>query len=165
MLTFVAQRNTNLALSKRRAALVRDYLVSKGVPESDIEVRGEGKDNQLDEKTVAVLESQSKERPEGWMTQSKKTTWLAYNRRTDLGVERAASTRHPSEQVSSVCSSSPGRAGRARSPGNASMLCVYTPAEEYLSEKPLRPAFGTKSCSFETAFQLQVTNSFASGPG
>lgn len=77
----------NLALSKRRAALVRDYLVSKGVPASDIEVRGEGKDNQLDEKTVGVLESQSKEKPQGWMTQSTKTTWLAYNRRADLVLQ------------------------------------------------------------------------------
>jgi OmpA family len=77
----------NLALSKRRAALVRDYLVSKGVPASDVEIRGEGKDNQLDEKTVAVLESQSKQKPEGWMTQSTKTTWLAYNRRADLVLQ------------------------------------------------------------------------------
>jgi OmpA family/PEGA domain len=77
----------NLALSKRRAALVKDYLVSKGVPASDIEVRGEGKDNQLDEKTVAVLESQSNEKPQAWMTQSTKTTWLAYNRRADLVLE------------------------------------------------------------------------------
>jgi hypothetical protein len=77
----------NLALSKRRAALVRDYLISKGVPASAIEIRGEGKDNQLDEKTVAVLEGQSKEKPESWMKRSAKTTWLAYNRRADLVLE------------------------------------------------------------------------------
>jgi outer membrane protein OmpA-like peptidoglycan-associated protein len=77
----------NLALSQRRAALVRDYLVSKGVPAGDIQIRGEGKDNQLDQKTVAVLESQNKQQPENWMTQRKKTTWLAYNRRADLVLE------------------------------------------------------------------------------
>jgi OmpA family/PEGA domain len=77
----------NLALSRRRAELVRDYLVSKGVPASDIEIRGEGKDNQLDEKTVAVLDGQSKEKPQGWMTQNTKTTWLAYNRRADLVLQ------------------------------------------------------------------------------
>lgn len=77
----------NQALSERRAALVRNYLVSKGVPADDIKIRAEGKTKQLDQKTVDVLESKNSEQPEKWMTKNAKTTWLAYNRRADLVLE------------------------------------------------------------------------------
>ena len=33
----------NKALSARRAALVRDYLISKGIPADEIKIRAEGK--------------------------------------------------------------------------------------------------------------------------
>lgn len=77
----------NMDLSQRRAALVRDYLISKGVPAADIKIRAEGKDKQLDRKSVEVLESKSAEKPERWLTKNGKTTWLAYNRRADLVLE------------------------------------------------------------------------------
>jgi OmpA family/PEGA domain len=77
----------NQALSERRAALVRDYLTSKGVPAADIQVRAEGKEKQLDQKAVELLESKITAKPERWITKRQKTTWLAYNRRADLVLQ------------------------------------------------------------------------------
>jgi OmpA family protein/PEGA domain-containing protein len=77
----------NEALSERRAALVRDYLISKGVPTEEIKIRAEGKDKQLDQKTVEMLVSKDEPKPAKWMTKHEKITWLAYNRRADLVLE------------------------------------------------------------------------------
>ena len=77
----------NQALSARRAALVRDYLISKGIPADEIKIRAEGKDKQMDVRAVEALESRSDETPDKWMMKSEKTTWLAYNRRADLVLE------------------------------------------------------------------------------
>ncbi len=77
----------NQALSERRAALVKDYLISKGIPADEIKIRAEGKDKQMDVKSVETLESRSDETPDEWMTKNEKTTWLAYNRRADLVLE------------------------------------------------------------------------------
>ncbi|MGB9471439.1 MAG: OmpA family protein, partial [Candidatus Acidiferrum sp.] len=77
----------NQALSERRAALVRDYLISKGIPGDEIKIRAEGKDKQIDVKAVESLQSRSDETPDKWMVKSEKTTWLAYNRRADLVLE------------------------------------------------------------------------------
>jgi hypothetical protein len=80
-------RKYNQSLSERRAALVRDYLISQGVPADDIKIRSEGKDQQIDRKAVAVLLSKKDAKPAKWMANHKKTTWLAYNRRADLVLE------------------------------------------------------------------------------
>ena len=77
-------RSYNNALSERRAALVRDYLASKGIPADDIKISAEGKDKQLDHKAVEALLSKGDPKPAKWMTKNEKTTWLAYNRRADL---------------------------------------------------------------------------------
>jgi hypothetical protein len=77
----------NQALSERRAALIKDYLVSKGIPADEIKIRAEGKDKQIDQKTVEMLQSKSAQTPAKWMSKSEKTTWLAYNRRADLVLE------------------------------------------------------------------------------
>lgn len=77
----------NQALSERRAALVRDYLISRGVSAADIQVRAEGKQKQLDKQAVALLESKSAEKPERWISKHQKATWLAYNRRADLVLQ------------------------------------------------------------------------------
>jgi len=74
----------NQALTQRRANLVRDFLVSQGVPADKIQIRAEGKEHQLDVKKVEALQSQDPEKPEKWMTRHTKTTWLAYNRRADV---------------------------------------------------------------------------------
>lgn len=74
----------NLALSERRAELVRNYLVSQGIPADKIEIRAEGKDRELDEKEVDKLQSQDTQKPQKWMISRQKVTWLAYNRRVDI---------------------------------------------------------------------------------
>jgi hypothetical protein len=80
-------KSYNQALSARRAMLVKDFLVSQGVPDDKIQIRAEGKDQQLDQKKVAALQSQDPEKPEKWETRHTKTTWLAYNRRADIILE------------------------------------------------------------------------------
>jgi hypothetical protein len=77
----------NQALSKRRAALVKDYLVSKGVSADKIQTRAEGKDQQIDLKAVEALEDKNSAKPAPWMTKHQKATWLAYNRRVDVILE------------------------------------------------------------------------------
>jgi OmpA family/PEGA domain len=77
----------NKALSERRAAIVKDYLVSHGVPADMIQTRAEGKDQQMDVKSVETLESKNEQKPANWMTKHQKATWLAYNRRSDVVVE------------------------------------------------------------------------------
>ena len=77
----------NKALSARRAALIRDYLISKGIPAADITIRAEGKDKQINEKTVDAQLTKDGQQSDKWMKKNEKTTWLAYNRRADLVLE------------------------------------------------------------------------------
>jgi hypothetical protein len=77
----------NRALSERRAILIRDFLVSQGVPSHKIQTRSVGKDEQLAEQKVESLQSQDPEKPERWEARHMKTTWLAYNRRADVILE------------------------------------------------------------------------------
>jgi OmpA family/PEGA domain len=80
-------RKYNAALSERRAALIRDYLVSKGIPSEEIKLRSEGKDKQLDQKMAETLLAKNDPKPAKWMIKDKKITWLAFNRRADLVLE------------------------------------------------------------------------------
>lgn len=77
----------NQALSERRAEVVKEYLVSHGIAADKIETRAEGKDKQLDEKKVAELQSEDRQKPPAWMSAKEKATWLAYNRRVDIILE------------------------------------------------------------------------------
>jgi hypothetical protein len=77
----------NQALSERRAELAKAYLVSKGVPASDLEVQAKGKNDQLSMKKVASLQSKDAQMPGKWMARNERATWLAYNRRVDLVLE------------------------------------------------------------------------------
>jgi hypothetical protein len=77
----------NLTLSERRAELVKNYLVSQGVPADKIEVQAEGKNKQLDEKQVVTIQTEDTQKPQKWMAKGKKATWLAYNRRVDIILE------------------------------------------------------------------------------
>jgi hypothetical protein len=76
----------NLALSERRAELVKTYLVSQGIAIDKIETRAEGKDQQLTVAQVQKIQSQDTEPPQRWM-KNQKATWLAYNRRVDIVLE------------------------------------------------------------------------------
>lgn len=77
----------NQALSERRAELIRAYLVSKGVPASELEVQAKGKDDQIGLKTVESLQAKDVQKPDRWMTRDQRATWLAYNRRVDIVLE------------------------------------------------------------------------------
>lgn len=79
----------NFALSERRAEVVKTYLISQGIPADKIEIRAEGKSQQLDQQKVEELQSEDSEKPQSWMTKRKKATWLAYNRRADIVLEPA----------------------------------------------------------------------------
>jgi OmpA family/PEGA domain len=76
----------NQALSERRTALVKDFLVSKGISADKIQTRAEGKDKQMAMKAVEALEDKN-EKPAPWVTKHQKATWLAYNRRVDVILE------------------------------------------------------------------------------
>jgi hypothetical protein len=80
-------RAYNQSLSERRANIVRDYLVSKGVPADKIQTRAVGKDQQLPMSTVEAMQSRDPQKPERWETRNTRTTWLAYNRRADVILE------------------------------------------------------------------------------
>ena len=77
----------NQRLSERRADLVRNFLVAHGVPADELQTRAVGKDQQLSEKQVAVLQAKDPQKPERWEAEHKKATWLAYNRRVDIILE------------------------------------------------------------------------------
>lgn len=77
-------RPYNQALSERRAALIKDFLVAHGIPADKLEVRAEGKEKQLSQDKVKVLLTQDPQKPEKWETRHMRTTWLAYNRRADI---------------------------------------------------------------------------------
>jgi hypothetical protein len=79
----------NLALSERRAEMVKQYLISQGIPASQIKLQADGNDRQLDEEDVQKLLSQEPQAAPDWMLKRQKTTWLAYNRRVDIVLEPA----------------------------------------------------------------------------
>jgi peptidoglycan-associated lipoprotein len=77
----------NLALSERRAELVKDFLVSEGIAASDIKVSADGKDHELAVQQVQKLQARDPEPPPKWMVKRQRATWLAYNRRVDIILE------------------------------------------------------------------------------
>jgi OmpA family protein/PEGA domain-containing protein len=74
----------NMTLSQRRAELVKNYLISQGIPANKIEVRADGKGQELSQQQVQKLQAQDPQSPPAWMTKRQKATWLAYNRRVDI---------------------------------------------------------------------------------
>jgi OmpA family len=74
----------NLVLSRRRAELVKNYLISQGISASEIQVRADGKSQELSEQQVKTLQAKDLQAPPAWMTKHQKATWLAYNRRVDI---------------------------------------------------------------------------------
>lgn len=77
----------NQALSERRAELAKEYLVSKGVPATELTIQAKGKDDQIALKTVEALQIKDAQKPRKWMERDKRATWLAYNRRVDIVLE------------------------------------------------------------------------------
>ncbi len=79
----------NLALSRRRAEVVKAYLVSQGVPADRIDIRADGKAKELTMARVRRLQARDTERAPKWMAKRRYATWLAYNRRVDIVLEPA----------------------------------------------------------------------------
>lgn len=77
----------NQALSERRAQLAKDYLISKGVPSTELKIQAKGKDDEIELKTVNALQAKDVQKPAKWMKKDTKATWLAYNRRVDIVLE------------------------------------------------------------------------------
>jgi OmpA family/PEGA domain len=74
----------NLALSVRRANLVKQYLVSQGIAADKIDVSAVGDKHPLDKSTVKQLESQNPNPAPPERLKQQTTTQLAYNRRVDI---------------------------------------------------------------------------------
>jgi hypothetical protein len=78
----------NLALTQRRVDIVRQFLVSQGIPESAIEVKAFGKENNLDRAAVKELTEKNPNKPTGkdekLVKRHAKDDWLAHNRRVDI---------------------------------------------------------------------------------
>jgi hypothetical protein len=79
----------NEGLSERRAARVKDYLVSQGVPASAIETRAHGEMEELSRADVKGLEEKNPTPPPAARARRSYTDWLAYNRRVDITLEPA----------------------------------------------------------------------------
>jgi hypothetical protein len=74
----------NQPLSERRAGRVKEFLVSKGIPDGKIETSSFGKEKPLDKAVVLELQTQSPSQPAEARVQNARATWLAYNRRVDI---------------------------------------------------------------------------------
>lgn len=96
-------RRRNQALSERRAARVKNYLVAAGVPEQSIQILAQGKDHPLSAGAIRELEQQNPNRPRRMRGNSQTIAW-AYNRRVDVVLlpKDIASPRFFPHQVEDV---------------------------------------------------------------
>jgi outer membrane protein OmpA-like peptidoglycan-associated protein len=74
----------NQSLSERRAATVRDFLISHGIAQDKVETASFGKEKPLDKDSVTQLQSQNPNPPSETRAKNTRATWLAYNRRVDI---------------------------------------------------------------------------------
>ncbi|HUI82964.1 MAG TPA: OmpA family protein [Candidatus Binatia bacterium] len=78
----------NMALSERRIAIVKAFLVSHGIPENKITIDALGETQMLDEATVKQLDGENPFNVDNAASKHKpRTVWLAYNRRIDIEVQ------------------------------------------------------------------------------
>jgi hypothetical protein len=74
----------NRFLSERRAQRVKEFLVSRGVPENKIDTEGYGEERPIDKATVIDLQAKNPNQPPETRVRNFRATWLAYNRRVDV---------------------------------------------------------------------------------
>lgn len=77
-------RDYNRALSERRAALVKQFLVDAGLPAAQIETQGFGEDQNLERSAVEELEKSNPNPVPRVRLRSRQADWLAHNRRVDI---------------------------------------------------------------------------------
>jgi len=77
----------NQSLSERRAASVKDFLISKGIAQDKIETASFGREKPLDKDTVNQLQSQNPNAAPEARAKNTRATWLAYNRRVDIVLQ------------------------------------------------------------------------------
>jgi peptidoglycan-associated lipoprotein len=82
-------KHYNEGLSERRAARVKDYLVSQGVPAEAVETRAHGETEELSREEVKGLEEKNPTPPPAARAKRSYADWLAYNRRVDITLEPA----------------------------------------------------------------------------
>jgi outer membrane protein OmpA-like peptidoglycan-associated protein len=75
---------SNLDLSRRRAELVRGFLLDMGVPYDKIEIQAMGSEQLLDANTVRELEARNPTAADPKWAEAESATQLAYNRRVDV---------------------------------------------------------------------------------
>ena len=73
----------NKPLSERRANLVKDYLVSLGIPDGKIDVVAQGDEKQIDATTVKQLHAENPNKAPKKLGSFQDLVW-AYNRRVDI---------------------------------------------------------------------------------
>ncbi|HTK94339.1 MAG TPA: OmpA family protein, partial [Terriglobales bacterium] len=76
-------KHFNQKLSERRAEVVKNYLISQGIPAERIEANGMGKTAQLDKELVKQLEAENPDRV-GTKLGDFHKVWMSYNRRVDI---------------------------------------------------------------------------------
>lgn len=79
----------NQGLSERRAARVKSYLVSQGVPDTAVETQAYGKEQEMSKADVKGLEEKNPTPPPKMRAKAAMADWLAYNRRVDISLEPA----------------------------------------------------------------------------
>jgi OmpA family/PEGA domain len=77
----------NMKLSERRAELVKNYPVSQGIAANEMQIRSDGKGDELSKSDVLKFQLSDTQKPDKWMTHHAQVTWLAYNRRVDIVLE------------------------------------------------------------------------------
>src|SRR6266404_264225 len=100
----------NLALSERRAAATRNYLVSQGVPAANLDIKGHGKEKNLTAVQVKSLvdanpELSAEERARMLKKQNMQKIVWASNRRVDITLEgtgQASVQEYPFNAVDSL---------------------------------------------------------------
>jgi outer membrane immunogenic protein len=87
----------NVALSERRTARAKDYLIEQGVPAASLDTKGHGKGDQLTEAQVIDQtnrnpELSAEERARTLRKGNLRIVWLAANRRVDVTLESTGQT-------------------------------------------------------------------------
>jgi outer membrane protein OmpA-like peptidoglycan-associated protein len=82
-----ASSSHNQELTERRAARVKDFLVSQGVSASSIDTTAVGKESQLGKDEVKQIEAQNPNTPPKARLKAEDTDWMAYNRRVDIVLQ------------------------------------------------------------------------------